>query len=92
MSASLRRQQAGETRRELSKILQTTMRDVVDDVPVDDLVTVYGDVSEADGGTHALGQIRCDQAFRSQLIEGFSHGLRWRLLPVREHVDGHVHA
>jgi hypothetical protein len=39
MKVSLLRQQAGETRRKLSKILQTPMRDVVDDVPVDGLVT-----------------------------------------------------
>ena len=91
MEVSLLRQQAGETRRELSKILQTPMRDVVADVPVDGLITVYRDVSETDGGTHALGQIRRDQALRSQLIESFSHGERWGLLPIREYVDGHVH-
>ena len=62
----------------LSKIVQVAAADLKDDVPIDGLIAVNGDVSETDGFGHALAECGTDEL---KILEGLEilRPLRWRV-------------
>lgn len=75
-----------------SKVVQVFVTDVINDFPINGLVVVHRDISEANRLLHLIGQIRLDDLQAGKHIEGLRHSARRRNIGIGDNVRRDIHA
>lgn len=74
------------------EVVEVTGTNGVDDLPIDALVVVDGNVAKADGLLQPIREFRTEDSAVDKAVKGLSHGVRRRQLQRSDHMGADIDA